>query len=166
MRAKGLDPGQFRDPEEDIGHRDLRLDLPPEGAKGKETEESAAASRVGQSSSGAGKPSVTLQKGTREVAAVVMEDKDTPSSTPLPPPLGVPIVTHSKSHKEGIYTYVHIYAHLYMCVPIYTVVTYVYCMCLCSHMHVHVYVHMYIYNVIIVYHRNCVSFTCSEVSLR
>ena len=117
MRARGLDPGQFRDPEEDIGHKDLRLDLPPEGAKGRETEESAVASRAGQRGSGAGKPSATLQRGTREVtAAVAVEDKDTPSSTPLPPPLGVPIVTHSKSHKEG---------------------TCMYCTCMCILMHLH-----------------------------
>ena len=51
----------------------------------------------------------TTQQQKRGVASVVkkptevvaINDRDLPSSTPLPPPLNVPIVTHSARPTEG-----------------------------------------------------------------
>ena len=106
------------------GPRDLQLTLPSGShhldrmtntaataaatARGKEAfSESSAAYRTGQQTSilgpiGLGKSNLMEEvSGDVRVGGGGDKDKDTPSSTPLPPPLGVPIVTHSKGKKQG-----------------------------------------------------------------
>lgn len=121
MRAQGLDPAQFRD-SSSVDDRILRLDL-----LGSDIESTTTSTRGGERNSresrqdytagqqvngnsdtvglgNGGKSTLIAGFGTSDVCGVEDKDKDTPSSTPLPPPLGMPIVTHAKGRKEGMYT--------------------------------------------------------------
>ena len=118
MRAQGLDPAQFRD-SSSVEDRTLRLDLL--GITHNEVEPTTRGECISRDSRqngqqtngtsdavglGGGKSKLIAGLGASDVCGVGDKDKDTPSSTPLPPPLGVPIVTHSKGRKEGVYTIV------------------------------------------------------------
>ena len=112
LRAQGLDPSQFRDSnsfEEGALHLDLECGIPSEttatASHGQTTEEGSRTTvdaRVG----GVGVAGGGCDVGDKD------KDKDTPSSTPLPPSLGVPIVTHSKGSKEGTHLYCAVSQHI------------------------------------------------------
>jgi hypothetical protein len=70
----------------------MEVDPPPPPVEEKSTNASRAASQQKR-----GVASV-VKKPTE---VVVINDRDLPSSTPLPPPLNVPIVTHSARPTEG-----------------------------------------------------------------
>ena len=62
---------------------------------------------AGGKSAIAGSTATQQKRGVASVKKpepVVINDKDLPSSTPIPPPLNVPIVTHSARPSEGIYS--------------------------------------------------------------
>ena len=116
LRAQGLDPSQFRESSsfnERCLHLDLECGIPRETSATATRDQSTEDSRTAVD----GQPQTSHVdtvgvRGGRPAAGGVGvgggcdvggkdKDKDTPSSTPLPPSLGVPIVTHSKGSKEG-----------------------------------------------------------------
>ena len=113
MRAKGLDPDEIEGEDRPTSRPLPEMKLVPPPVRG-EGGTNGSTSR--------GTSSTTLPQSKRSVAldmkpqAVVIDDKELPSSTPAPPPLNVPIVTHSARPSEGIYDAIDI-----VCVCVYTV---------------------------------------------
>ena len=112
LRAQGLDPDQYKDTDSTEG-RNLRLDLAG-GPHCEATTTAATTDSSGAQITVVGRPdhpqaasshSDPLRNEGRSAGATVvsggMDEKDAPSSTPLPPSLGVPIVTHAKRNQEG-----------------------------------------------------------------
>ena len=96
---------------EDIEEADKQTDkdvmeiaAPPQEAK------SSDSTSVGSngSNTAARQKRVVAESGKKRSEPVVVNDRDIPSSTPIPPPLNVPIVTHSTGPTEGTRTCVHI----------------------------------------------------------
>ena len=112
LKAQGLDPRQFRDPGEEHQPTEIRLILPSDQPQRDTALPAASSGRRGREAAKnvSERLQSTRQKQDRtgansaqsKVQLESANDRDLPSSTPLPPPLNVPIVTHtSKASTEG-----------------------------------------------------------------
>lgn len=123
LRAKGLDPSQYRDSSNSLEERGLNLDLEVSHSEVATTTTNV----VSQGQTTMGENSRVLRPEQSQTTTelrdrLIQEDSeakgngvgnrgrgssrltataDYPSSTPVPPSLGVPIVTHSKRHQDG-----------------------------------------------------------------
>ena len=92
LRAKGLSAEEIAAASRSISKADpeaMEVDPPPP------VERKSTSNTMTQQKRGV----ASVAKKPTEV--VVINDRDLPSSTPLPPPLNVPIVTHSARSTEG-----------------------------------------------------------------
>lgn len=107
LLAQGLDPRQFKDPE-DGKQQEIKLVFPPLPEFSGGTASPSEQTPVRTKSAIAKKaPSEYLQRTGEPMVERTdaqleeVNDRDLPSSTPAPPPLIVPIVTHAKGSTEG-----------------------------------------------------------------
>ena len=144
LRAKGLDPSQYRDSSNSLEERGLNLDLEVSHSEVATTTTNVVSqgqTTMGENSrvlrpeqsqtttelrdrfiqedseakgNGVGNRGGIIRGSSRLTVTGGIVNKDYPSSTPVPPSLGVPIVTHSKRHQDGTFTSVSIIIRLHV----------------------------------------------------